>query len=255
MASLQEKQKGVFALTRSTLCASPHSPLTLSLSHSLALSVENLLRMLDFNAEPSTSVTPDDHWGEQWKVLVYDRFCRDIISPILKLHELRRKGVTLHMLLETERDAIPDVPAIYFVEPTAANVRRIVADAAHGLYSALHLNFASPLSREMLELLARLAVEAGCTAKIAKVFDQYTNFVALEPRLFSLHLPQSYCAYNDPRVADAHIEEAMGGVVRGLFSVLATAGTVPVIRCPTTDGPSRMVAEQLSAMIREHLVR
>ncbi|CAI5716838.1 unnamed protein product [Peronospora destructor] len=33
-----------------------------------------------------------DCWGDQWKVLIYDKFCRDIISPILKLHELRKKG-------------------------------------------------------------------------------------------------------------------------------------------------------------------
>lgn len=188
-------------------------------------------------------------------MLIYDKFCRDIISPILKLHELRRKGVTLHMLLDAERDAIPDVPAIYFVEPTAANIERIVADCAAELYSAVHLNFASPLSRDALELLARRAVDAGCTSKIAKVFDQHTNFVSLEPRLFSLNVPRSYCAYNDPSVQDAQIEQSMRGIVQGLFSVLATAGAVPVIRCPNNDGPSRMVAEQLSNLIREHLVR
>ncbi|GAB9467923.1 Sec1 family transporter sly1 [Globisporangium polare] len=218
---------------------------------------ENLLRMLDFNAENSgfhdAGQDSADHWGEQWKVLVYDRFCRDIISPILKLHELRRKGVTLHMLIDAERDAIPDVPAIYFVEPTPENIRRIVADCAKELYSAVHLNFAYPLSRESLELLARLSVEAGCTSMISKVFDQYTNFVSLEPSLFSLNLPSSYRAYNDPHVQDTQIEQTMSGIVQGLFSVLATSGTVPVIRCPNNDGPSRMVAEQLSNTIRDHL--
>lgn len=107
-----------------------------------------------------------DRWGNQWKVLVYDRFCRDIISPILKLHELRKKGVTLHMLIDAERDAIPDVPAIYFVEPTRKNIERVVADCAKELYSAVHLNFAHPLSREALELLARASVEAGCTSMV-----------------------------------------------------------------------------------------
>jgi hypothetical protein len=90
--------------------------------------------------------------------------------------------------------------------------------------------------------------------QIAKVYDQYTNFVSLEPSLFSLNLPESYRAYNDPNVADVQIEQSMGAIVRGLFSVLATAGSVPVIRCPNNDGPSRMVAEQLSSTIREHLV-
>ena len=86
------------------------------------------------------------------------------------------------------------------------------------------------------------------------MYDQYTNFVSLEPGLFSLNLPNSYRAYNDPNVADVQIEETMSAVVRGLFSVLATTGRVPVIRCRNDDGPSRLVAEQLSATIREHLV-
>ena len=36
--------------------------------------------------------------------------------------------------LETEREAIPDVPAIYFCRPTAENMRRIAADAGKRLY-------------------------------------------------------------------------------------------------------------------------
>ncbi|TMW65873.1 hypothetical protein Poli38472_003638 [Pythium oligandrum] len=215
---------------------------------------ENLLRMLDFNAEASDSTLDSaDRWGDQWKVLIYDRFCRDIISPILKLHELRKKGVTLHMLIDSERDAIPDVPAIYFVEPTPANIQQIIADCSKELYATVHLNFAYPLSREALEMLAKLAVERGCTSMISKVYDQYTNFVSLEPSLYSLNLPQSYRAYNDPTMADTQIEQSMTSIVRGLFSVLATTGKVPVIRCPNNQGPSRMVAEQLNQMIRDYL--
>lgn len=36
--------------------------------------------------------------------------------------------------LETEREAIPDVPAIYFCRPTAENMRRIAADSGKRLY-------------------------------------------------------------------------------------------------------------------------
>jgi hypothetical protein len=42
-------------------------------------------------------------------VLIYDRKCRDIISPLLNVSKLRKRGVTLHLLLEAEREDIPDV--------------------------------------------------------------------------------------------------------------------------------------------------
>ena len=49
------------------------------------------------------------HTCPQWKVLIYDRKCRDIISPLLNVSKLRKRGVTLHLLLEAEREDIPDV--------------------------------------------------------------------------------------------------------------------------------------------------
>ncbi len=70
----------------------------------------------------------NDGWSDQWKVLIFDAAGRDIISPLLNVAQLRRNGVTLHMLLDCEREAIPDVPAIYFCRPTAENIRRIAKD-------------------------------------------------------------------------------------------------------------------------------
>jgi hypothetical protein len=32
-----------------------------------------------------------------WKILIYDSFCQDLLSPIINVQELRKKGITLHM--------------------------------------------------------------------------------------------------------------------------------------------------------------
>lgn len=51
-----------------------------------------LKQMLNLN-EPISSSS-----GETvWKVLVYDRFGQDIISPLISIKELRELGVTLHV--------------------------------------------------------------------------------------------------------------------------------------------------------------
>ena len=55
-----------------------------------------LLRMLNLNA---ANAPPEDQFSDQWKVLVYDSAGRDIISPQLDTTQLRRNGVTLHMLV------------------------------------------------------------------------------------------------------------------------------------------------------------
>ncbi|CAN0422941.1 unnamed protein product [Ectocarpus sp. 12 AP-2014] len=157
------------------------------------------------------------------------------------------------MLLETEREAIPDVPAIYFCRPTEENMRRIAADAGKRLYSNLFINLSSKLERPLMELLARETLAEGSVDMISKIFDQNLEFVSLEHRLFSLDRPGSYVQYNDPTCPDAQIENYMKNTASALFGVLATAGGVPIIRA-LPGGPTQMLSEQLSKIIGDHLM-
>ena len=77
--------------------------------------------------------------------------CRfqDVISPLLRVGDLRKQGVTLHLEIENNREeVIPscilyyfkqhitqvgDVAAIYFVKPDEATVQRIAADVGRRL--------------------------------------------------------------------------------------------------------------------------
>ncbi len=135
-----------------------------------------------------------------------DRFTKDIIAPLLRVSDLRKHGITLHLVIEAARQPIPDVPAIYFLQPTEANMELLGQDAKSGLYEVMHLNFTTTLPSRLMEQLANAAVKAGCVNKIGKLFDQYLSFVALEPTLFSLALPDAYVQLNDPMAADHQIE-------------------------------------------------
>ncbi|CAM9431576.1 unnamed protein product [Ascophyllum nodosum] len=213
-----------------------------------------VLRLLNFNSTDNGSHAGQvGEWSDQWKVLVYDKPCRNIISTLLHVTQLRKQGVTLHMLLETEREAIPDVPAIYFCRPTEDNMRCIAADAGKRLYSNLYINLSSKLDRPLMELLARETLANSSVDMISKIYDQNLEFVSLENRLFSLDRPGSYVHYNDPTCPDAQIEAYMRTMASALFGVLATVGGVPIIRA-LPGGPAQMVAEQLSKIISDHLI-
>ena len=38
-----------------------------------------------------------------WKVLVYDKYCQDMLAPLINVSELRKMGITLHMLIGQRR--------------------------------------------------------------------------------------------------------------------------------------------------------
>jgi hypothetical protein len=196
--------------------------------HCVVTFADAVVRMLNLNHPVVTGGTADE---EVYKVLILDRFCRDLLSPLIRVADLRKHGITLYLMLENERQNIPDVPAIYFVQPSQANIQRIIIDATRGIYETFHLNFSSSLARPLLEELATGTLKGDCLHRIVKVYDQYLEFVTLETAMFSLAQPQAYVQLNDPAAQDHDVEAVIEGIANGLFSVLATLGVVPVIRC------------------------
>lgn len=210
--------------------------------------ISGVQHMLQFDAAANT-LRKDE---EIYKVLVVDRFTKGIIGPLLKLSDLRKQGVTLVLDLENQREAIPDVPAVYFVQATESTIAVISRDVAAGLYDTFYLNLALSCPRPLMETLASNTVASQCVQRIAKVYDQYLSFVALEAGLFSLGMTDTYIQLNDPQAQDTQIEGAVNSIVDGLFSALVTLGTVPIIKCPK-GGAAQHVATALDARLREHL--
>lgn len=100
-----------------------------------------LLTLLNLNQPPPTASSsagpfprpssPSSTFDENaqaplvWKVLILDDLSKDILATSLRVQDLREQGVTLHMQLHSNRPPLADVPAVYFVSPTIANIRRI----------------------------------------------------------------------------------------------------------------------------------
>lgn len=244
MATLSESagSSGASASLKSAQMTAIHRMLAFNDPNAAALDAET-------SSEYKLPVAGSSH--NQWKILVLDAAARSILSPLLSVQQLRRRGVTLHLVLDSEREPIPDVPVIYFCMPTQQNLARIAQDCAKGLYERAHLNFVTKLERSLMEDFAKLVVQSHSLERIASVHDQYLDFVCMEQQLFSLHIENSYLTYNNPNTTESIIQEAMTQIAYGLFSVVATLGVVPIIRCPRQGAPE-MVARTLNKMIAEH---
>lgn len=157
-------------------------------------------------------------------------------------------------LLHSTRPPLPDVPAIYFVSPTLANIRRISEDLSAGLYDTYHISFIEPLPRTLLEEFASLVARDGTGENVEQVLDQYLSFVCPSPQLFSLlstpsttstegantnasggaagkpatstvtTVASSYYTLNAPAATEQMIEEEIDRIASGLFAVVVTSG-------------------------------
>ena len=193
-----------------------------------------------------------EDFSDQWKVLIYDHDCRDIISPLLNVGDLRGKGVTLHMLINSDREAVPDAPAIYFIRPTEENMKRLVTDCSKQLYKSIYLHFVTRIERPVLEKFAQELVSANSSSVISKLCDQYLDIIALEPSMFSLNIKNSFLSFNDPSLGETQIKTFISRVSMGLLSMVRVLGYLPIIRAPT-GGAAEMLAHELSNALRENI--
>ncbi|CCO26226.1 Protein sly1 [Rhizoctonia solani AG-1 IB] len=220
-------------------------------------------------SRPGTPAQQAQAAAPAWKVLVLDEQSKDVIATVLRVQDLRDSGVTLHVQLHSHRPALPDVPAVYLVSPTLANVQRIAEDLSQSLYESTHISFTSPLPRAILEEFAAIVARDGTSEYVARVLDQYLDFLVPSPSLFSLLPPKgksvaqseaggagssgnSYALLNSPKATEEDIESEVDRIANGLFSVIVTLGQVPYIRSPRGNA-AEMVARKLESKIRDHL--
>lgn len=143
--------------------------------------------------------------------------------------------------INSARHPIPDVPVLYLVEPTAANLNLINADLSRNLYADAYINFTSSIPRPLMEDFAAQIAEAGTSESVAQVYDQYLNFIVAEPDLFTLGLgKETYGTLNSAQTKDEDLDTLIDRIVSGLFSVAVTMGMSFVKR----NGQSWLIGAQ-----------
>ncbi|KYF43649.1 Sec1 family protein [Toxoplasma gondii ARI] len=131
-----------------------------------------------------------------WKILIFDSAAKDILAPLMTVGMLRRQGVTLHLPLKSRRSPVVEAPAVYLVSPTEENVQLLLEELHQKLYAFYFFNFTDRLPEDLMQLLARGAVEAGMVSQVVSVVDRYVDYVCLSPSEFSLNKPGIYSVLN-----------------------------------------------------------
>ena len=78
---------------------------------------------------------------------MFDTSTQNILAPIMKVGKLRDCNILLYENIALSRERVPDLPAVYLIEPTTENFKKLAADANKNLYDFFLISFTKPLSQ------------------------------------------------------------------------------------------------------------
>jgi sec1 family domain-containing protein 1 len=194
--------------------------------------IQSAVPMDSFAGSSSSSATSAANaTSSSWKLLVFDSVGRDMIAPLLKVKDLREMGVTLHMMIDKQREPVPGAPAIYLCAPTEDNITKIAKDCVQELYQWVYVNFTAPIHRKLLETFAELLTAEGKLRSIRhiRVVDRTLSFVALANDQFSLMMPRTLYTLNSRHTTDAAMEVCLTQISQGLSHAVISTQQVPVV--------------------------
>ncbi|EMD49779.1 vacuolar protein sorting-associated protein, putative [Entamoeba histolytica HM-3:IMSS] len=188
----------------------------------------------------------------KWKLLVFDKFCSELIESHFVVSDLRKNGVTMILNIENQRQKIDDVEAIYIIQPTKKNIEIICQDIQNELYESFSLCFSNELSQKQMKYLAKEVVQLEKIYKIKDVINGCFNFQIPEYNLINFSMEHSYSLFNNPTISDEMGMKLINYIVDSLFTIIYTMKEIPIIRTRTSS-TEQVIGEKLVKKIRDFM--
>jgi hypothetical protein len=135
------------------------------------------------------------------------------------------------MNIKDKKERISDVMAIYIVAPTEENFKMIKGDMEKRLFDNYYINFTSKC--EDFQAFFSDIIKTDNYNRIYKIIVNPISFFLYHPNVFSLNIKDTYQMLNSPNVKESDINRYFEQVGVGLFNVLFTLKTIPIIKYRT----------------------
>eukprot|EP01022_Parablepharisma_sp_SALTPOND_P033005 TRINITY_DN88026_c2_g1_i1.p2 TRINITY_DN88026_c2_g1~~TRINITY_DN88026_c2_g1_i1.p2 ORF type:complete len:574 (+),score=68.37 TRINITY_DN88026_c2_g1_i1:6275-7996(+) len=208
---------------------------------------KKLIRILKLNASKHEEHAELQQFTQLfvWKVLIYDSHAKNVITSLLKVGNMRSYNVTLFLDLESKREAIRDVAAVYLIKPCKESIDHVIEDLNGKLYDYAFINFISPCPEPLLE---NFAVECGRynnQARVLQVYEHYLNYFSITSNMFTLNLPDAYLSLYRNYEIEEGIESHLNMIAEGIFMFMRSSSFFPYIRFQKKDYFAERISKKL----------
>jgi len=135
------------------------------------------------------------------------------------------------MNITEKRERIPDVMAIYIVAPTERNFQIIQDDLNKDIFDNLYINFVEKAEDHIFQTFFSNLISINKYTRIYKISVHPIGFLLYHPKLFTLtNIENSYDFLNKQNIKENELNNFYENIGKGLYNVLFTLKTLPVIK-------------------------
>lgn len=188
-----------------------------------------------------------------WVVLVVDDYTTRILTYAVRMSDLTDCGVSIIERLELNRQPFPEMNVVYFIKPTAENLRKVVADFAVPDKPKYHNAYLYFLSHADDAVLEGLNDAHGLLPRLKALQEVHADFLALEKCAFSLDMPESFHQIYSPAVKKD--DQMLTTISDKLVSVCATLEEYPYVRYKADQPRMEKLAQMFQTKMNEFVAK
>ncbi|RKP27520.1 Sec1-like protein, partial [Syncephalis pseudoplumigaleata] len=168
----------------------------------------------------------------RYKIVIVDSTSVKLLSAACKMYDILEENVTLVESIEKKRQPFTNLEALYILTPCVESVFLMIQDLTNGgpggkpgsMYAAAHVFFTHTLD----DMLFKKITTSKASPLIKSLKELYVDFYALESKVFSLGLLNTFYSFYGPK--RENMDKDLALLADRLFSVCSTLGESPIIR-------------------------
>ncbi|KAL1190845.1 Protein transport Sec1b [Cardamine amara subsp. amara] len=170
-----------------------------------------------------------------WKVLVMDKFTVKVMSSVCKMSEITQEGISLVEVITKHRQPMTAMEAIYFIQPTEANVTAFLSDmnGKSPLYKKAFVFFSSPISRSLVTLIKK---DLRAMKRIGALKEMNLEYISMDAQGFITNNENALEELFSDEESHQRADACLNLVAKRIATVLASLKEYPFVRYRAAKG-------------------
>lgn len=178
----------------------------------------------------SLGANENDELANCFKVLVFDDYVYEILCPLMKVQALRQENISFSLNIKSKKERIPDVMAIYLVQPSPQNFKLIKNDMINCCFDNYYFAFVDYCGENLMKDFFSILLETKQYKSVYKIEAHPIGLFSFHSQVFSFNIDSPYCLLNSGKVKDEQINNYLSQVGSGIFNVFYSLRTIPTIK-------------------------